>query len=88
MIKWNKNLLWDLRMEIVLNSLYVADYENSFGIPAKITCDFFMGYISYLEELEKENGEELDFDSFFNKYDNAENLFDWWECFDENPLEV
>lgn len=88
MVKWDKNLLWDLRNEIVLNSLFVADYENSFNIPAAVVCDFFMGYISFLEELERESGEDLDFDSFFDKYDTAENLFDWYCCFDHNPLEV
>ena len=42
-----------LRKEIILNSLYVSDYENSFGFDANDICCFFDGYVSYLEELAK-----------------------------------
>ena len=83
---WNKTKLWNLRNEIVLNSLYISDYENSFGIPAAIVCEFFDSYISYLDELMTENGECLPIDDFFNKYDTKENLWNWWYCYDICPF--
>lgn len=49
--------LWPLRQEIVLGSLYVADYRNSFGIDEHKVCDFFTSFWdSYCEELAKEDG--------------------------------
>ena len=83
---FSKNKLKELREQIVLNSIYVHDYENNMGIEAKVCCDFFDGYVSYLQELEKENGEDLDFDEFFDKYDTTDNLWDWYCCFEDEPL--
>lgn len=76
--------LWPLRQQIALNSLYVSDYQNSFGIDEHKVCDFFDGYISFLTELEKEKyGKELDdISAFFDEFDNEENLKDWYRCFD------
>lgn len=72
-INWNKQKLWRLRQEIVLNSLYLRDYENTFGIPHYIVCDFFDGYMEYLEEI--------------NETDTPENLWSWYNCFESDPLE-
>ena len=33
--------LWKLRLEIVLNSLYYSDYENSLGLDRRIVAAFF-----------------------------------------------
>ena len=88
----NKNLLltkeelWDLRKEIVLNSLFTSDYENTHHILPKNVQDFFDGYIEYLYELAEENGENPDIQDLCIKYDNADNLENWYYCFDENPL--
>ena len=49
-----KDMLWQLRMEIRLCSLYYADYRNSFGIERRAVCDFFDGYADFLEELMRE----------------------------------
>ena len=43
-----KQDLTKLRKEIVLNSLYVHDYQNSFGFADESVCSFFDGYVSYL----------------------------------------
>lgn len=87
---WLKeDYLWSLRQQIVLNSLYVSDYQNSFGIDEHKVCDFFDGYISFLTELEKEKyGKELDnISAFFDEFDNEENLKKWYGHFaDECPL--
>lgn len=54
-----KDMLWQLRMEIRLCSLYYADYRNSFGIERRAVCDFFDGYADFLEELMREENPEL-----------------------------
>ena len=51
---FNKQDLEQLRKEIVLNSLYISDYNNSFNIDPHSVCDFFDGFISYMEELASE----------------------------------
>ena len=55
---WLKDeYLWPLRQQIILGSLYVSDYENSFGIKSEKVCDFFTSFWdSYCEELAKEDG--------------------------------
>lgn len=82
----DRDKLQKLRNQITLNSLYTHDYENNMGIEAKVCHAFFDGYMSYLNELEKENGENLDFDEFFEKYDTIDNLENWYNCFDTDPL--
>lgn len=83
-----KEKLYKLRDQITLNSVYVRDYENDMGIDTKMCCEFFTGYVDYLCELEKENGEDLDIWDFFAKYDTIDNLWDWYCCFDEDPLPI
>ena len=76
-----KDELWSLRTEIVLNSLFVSDYENTFGYTASCMNTFFDGYVHYLEELAKELGEDnLPFDEIVSKYDNEDNLFAYYWC--------
>lgn len=55
---WLKDeYLWSLRQQITLGSIYVSDYENSFGIQPKKVCDFFTSFWdSYCQELAKEDG--------------------------------
>lgn len=47
-----------LRKEIILNSLFVGDYENTFGFDAHKVCDFFDGYVEFLEEIEEDENDE------------------------------
>lgn len=84
-----KDMLWRLRMEIRLCSLYYADYRNSFGIDKRAVCDFFDGYADFLEDLMQEEIHDYNDEDYFGhlpQYDNAENLWDWYCCFDEEPL--
>jgi len=76
--------LWKLRDEITLNSIYVADYENSFRFNAKCICAFFDGYVDYLFELAEEDKFPVD-DEFavFDKYDTEDNLYNWFCCYDD-----
>ena len=73
----NKHELWALRQEIVLNSLYAADYRNSKGYDEHKVCDFFDGYVSFLEELAEESGTK------WTVQDSPEHLFEWFLCFDD-----
>lgn len=42
---WLKDeYLWPLRQEITLGSMYVSDYNNSFGIKPEKVCDFFTSF--------------------------------------------
>jgi hypothetical protein len=62
--------LWALRKEVCLNSLYVADFNNSFGFNAEDVSNFFDGYVSYLDEMAQElGGEWYQYDSHFNLWD-------------------
>lgn len=84
-----KDMLWQLRMEIRLCSLFYADYRNSFGIDRRAVCDFFDGYADFLEDLMREEISDYNDEDYFDhlpQYDNAENFWDWYCCFDEDPL--
>ena len=76
----NKEQLWKLRGEITLNSLFVNDYENTFGFAASSVCDFFDGYLEYLNDLaDSEHGKDkTPFPEIIRQYDNADNLFDYY----------
>ena len=77
--------LADLRKEIVLNSLYISDYDNSFGFDSNHISTFFDGYVSYLEELAEEDG-YTEWDNIFKMfdiYDTEENLYAWFMCSDD-----
>lgn len=43
----------ELRKQIVLNSLYLSDYENSYGIDPHEVQDYFDGFVDYLCEIAK-----------------------------------
>ncbi len=86
---FTKEDLQNLRNEIVLNSLFVSDYNNSFGISAKSVCDFFDSYMDFIDEMAKEDGfkygyqSEHTFDEFFEKYDTIDNLMEWYGCYED-----
>lgn len=70
--------LWGLRNEIVLNSLFIADYSNHYNFDEKDVSCFFDGYMSYLEEL----GEEQNINDIMS-LDNEDNLYSWFNCYDD-----
>jgi len=85
--------LQQLRNEIVLNSLYVSDYNNSFGISANSVCDFFDSFMSFIDDLAKEDnyiyGDNYGDHKyphtiwdFFEKYDTIDNLENWYGCYE------
>ena len=83
----NRQQLWELREEIVLNSLFLTDYDNSFRIDNNKVCNFFEGYVEFLYELAEDDGQQgLTFFEIANRYDSEDNLWEWYNCYDEDPL--
>ena len=82
--------LLELRQDIILDSVFVSDYENRFNIDPKQVCDFFDGYGDYLQVLMNEDGKDGDNNYFAlrSQYDNDTNLLAWYGCFeiDNNPF--
>ena len=72
-------VLGELRKSIVLGSCYVSDYENCYNISENECCEFFEGYLEYLEELQQDG---------YNSEDNIENLCAWYYCFDNDVLGI
>ena len=86
-----KDELWTLRQEIKLGSLFYADYRNSFGIDEHPVCDFFDGFLEYLDQEIQETIPGYDDAHFFDHlpaYDNADNLWDWYNMFETDPLPI
>lgn len=75
-----KSELWNLRREIVLNSIYVGDYVNTFGYDAHDVADFFDGFVCYIDELAGSEG--IPFEHGIERYDNKEDLWAWRNCYD------
>ena len=83
---WTEETLWELRQQITLNSLFVASYENTFGVDASVTCDFFDGYMEYLEGEAKEAGLDTNLIDNIFAQDNSENLWAWFCMLEGTPL--
>lgn len=86
---WTKNKLWKLRQEIRLGSLFTRDYDNSFGVNERDCQDFFDGYLDWLkEEMQEEGIPDNDFWDELDNYDNAENLYEWYLMYEDEPLVI
>ena len=72
-----KSELWQLRQEIVLGSLFVSDYKNSFDFNAHDISEFFDGYTEYLYEL------ALEYGGRWIHYDSINHLLDWFYSYDD-----
>lgn len=83
--------LWKLRQEIILNSLFISDYRNTFGIDPHVVCDFFDSYLSYLDEEMAQTLPGYDDAHFFDhlpNFDTEENLWNWYCCYEDDLLPV
>lgn len=81
--------LIDLRNQIVLNSLYYSDYKNDYLLDEREVSLFFDSFLSYVSELMEEDG--IADESFFENleaYDTAENLLEWYACYENNPFNL
>ena len=86
--------LKQLREEITLNSLYVRDYKNSFGIDPSKVCDFFYGWLDYEVDkfLEKHpNSTPKERDDYFYKVlkdNDIHSMYDYYISLGEDCLAV
>lgn len=68
----NESQVIQLRNEITLNSLFLGDYKNSFGIDVEEVCNFFDSFLSWAYDKWKENHTEkakceiTDLDTYVN----------------------
>ena len=81
-----KNQLKTLRNDVVLNSLFLKDYSNNLYIKNDNVYAFFDGYMEYLNELAKNDAFSGDVIDIIAKYDNINNLYNYYLMFDSDPL--
>lgn len=84
--EFSKKDLQVLRSQICLNSIFYADYRNTFGLSEKSMCDFFDSYYTYIWELAKEenpNMSEQEIEKIIGKYDNIETLWDYFSYLED-----
>ena len=82
-----KDELWELRQEIVLNSLFTKDYSNSFEVPDYVCHTFFDGYVMELYLLsDDDNFQSDDLFDVIEKYDNKDNLYNYYSQLEGYPL--
>ena len=75
--------LWAIRSKVVVNSVYLADYENQYGISEVSLCNFFDGYYDYMWELAIEKyGRNVAEEIVRNEFDKEDNLYVWFCCYD------
>ena len=78
---FTKESLWALRREVMLNSLFIADYRNSRHIDPHVVCDFFDGFLEDVEarmEDEIPGFNDVHFFDYLPKYDNPDTLWDYY----------
>lgn len=82
--EFNSKELWALRQKVVVNSVYLADYENQYGINVVSLSNFFDGYYDYMWELATEKyGKNVEDKVVHSEFDTEENLYSWYNCYDE-----
>lgn len=81
-----KNQLKTLRSSVALNSLFLKDYSNSLYIKKDNVRAFFDGYMEYLNELAKNDALNGDVIDIIAKYDNINNLYNYYLMFDSDSL--
>ena len=69
--------------------MFFSNYRNSFEIDPRKVCDFFDGFLEFVEEKMREDHpgfDDKDFWELLPDYDTPEYLLDWYYCFEEDPL--
>lgn len=78
----NDEQLLKLRSEIILDSCFMSDYSNSFGIAPEDVAAFFYSYVDYLRDLAAEVGDNNVCSSDIEEVlDNRDNLINFRYCF-------
>ena len=72
----NAQELWNIREQVVLNSLYFSDFNTAEGYYPVDLSNFFDEYVDYLSRIAEEQGGE------WYQYDNIDNLFEHYQSYD------
>lgn len=79
----NKENFEKLRNEIVLNSVFVKDFNNSLNIDAQKVCDFFNSAVYYInDEYKVKMHKDIELNDI-----TIDMLFNYYMSFDCDPLE-
>lgn len=70
-IELTKDELKELRKQVYLGSVFLCDYENTFGIDRNMLSEIMQGYEEEIYYLIDENGGD------FKDYDNNETLYNY-----------
>lgn len=86
--------LKQLRGEIVLNSLFLNDYQNSLGIDPQKVCDFFNGYLEdkmICFEEDNPHATSKQKDRYFDKVlheNDIQSMYDYYMCIEGDCLPI
>ncbi len=78
--------LTKLRSQIVLNSLFMSDYENDIGVNPENVQNFFDSYGEYMRENAKEMGIEDNHLDEISDYDTPESIYEYYCSYEDDPL--
>jgi len=78
----SKRALWNVRKKVVLNSIYLSDYEVA-GYTKNDLFTFFEGYVEFLEdEYFPIQYCDKDFFNLLKKHDNVNSLYEYYNTWD------
>lgn len=78
-----KEQIKQLRQDIVVGSIFSADYENSLGIDRNDAYYFSEGYLDYLRELTGSSELEV-----LDRADTLNNMWSYYQMFEKDPLPI
>ena len=89
-----KDELQKLRNEIVIGSIYLSDYDNSFGIENKYVMDLFDGYVEdtwekileYRNDYFADKSELSDEELFKSEIENIDSMYDYYTSVEDNQV--
>lgn len=74
-----------LRSDIVLNSVFLNDYENRYGFDTQEVSELFDGYLNYLDRLLDENAGgkyiHTDDDTYYKDLFALDNITTLWDYY-------
>ena len=89
-----KDELQKLRNEIVIGSIYLSDYDNSFGIENKYVMDLFDSYVEdtwekileYRNDYFADKSELSDEELFKSEIENIDSMYDYYTSIENNQV--
>lgn len=78
----SKNDFYNLRKQVVLNSLFINDYNNNLYIKPETVCNFFNSAIEYInDEYKAKNNNDIELSKITTK-----KLYDYYKTMECDPL--